>query len=420
MGPVNSFYNDADLATNEPAAPELFRSPFQRDRDRIIYSSAFRRLQAKTQVFVAGEFDFYRTRLTHSLEVAQIGRSIAAYLNQTTPTLEPGFALDTDLIEAICLAHDLGHAPFGHAGERTLHQLMRCKGGFEGNAQSLRIITETIYPGETARRGMNPTRAFVDGILKYKRLFRDAPAALNHFIYDDQVAWRDFALPGVKFSEEIDWNRVRSLECQIMDWADDTAYCLNDLVDSINAGFLRSERIERWASGLKLAAAEAESVEAILSAIREGRAEARLSRRIGVFIRSTRLVERSATATLPATNRYRFDLEIEPAIAAEAQLFKCLSQDLVFDHSSLHQLERKAKVILEGIFAAFSDSYLEHDQPTHRLLPESFDRIVRATNDRPTRVRILCDYIAGMTDGFAVRTYKRLFDPGFGSIVDLA
>jgi dGTPase len=419
VSPANSFYNEADLATNEPATPELFRSPFQRDRDRIIYSSAFRRLQAKTQVFVAGEFDFYRTRLTHSLEVAQIGRSIAAYLNQTTPSLEPGFALDTDLVEAICLAHDLGHAPFGHAGERTLHQLMGCNGGFEGNAQSLRIITETIYPGETIRRGMNPTRAFVDGILKYKRLFHDDPAAPNHFIYDNQAAWRSFALPGVEFSAEVDWNRVRSLECQIMDWADDTAYCLNDLVDSINAGFLRSERIERWASAQKLASTEAESVEAILAAIREGRAEARLSRRIGVFIRSTRLAERQVTAILPATNRYRFSLEIEPAIAAEAQLFKRLSQDLVFDHPSLHQLERKAKVILEGIFTAFSDSYMEHDQPPHRLLPESFDRIVRATNDRITRARILCDYIAGMTDGFAVRTYKRLFDPGFGSIVDL-
>ena len=296
---------------------------------------------------------------------------------------------------------------------------MRCHGGFEGNAQSLRIITETIYPGETARRGMNPTRAFVDGILKYKRLFRDDPAAPNHFIYDDQSAWRRFALPGVEFSEQIDWNRVRSLECQIMDWADDTAYCLNDLVDSINAGFLRSERIERWASAQKLAAEEAEAVEAVLTAIREGRAEARLSRRIGVFIRSTRLVERKVTPMLPATSRYRFSLEIDPTIAAEAQLFKRLSQDLVFDHSSLHQLERKAKVILEGIFAAFSDSYLEHDQPPHRLLPESFDRTVRVTADRNSRARILCDYIAGMTDGFAVRTYKRLFDPGFGSIVDL-
>src|ERR1700756_1384970 len=111
--PQNQFYNQFDYESLEPREVDPHRSPFQRDRDRIIYSSAFRRLQAKTQVFVAGEFDFYRTRLTHSLEVAQIGRSIASYLNQTTPALGLGFALDTDLVEAICLAHDLGHAPFG-------------------------------------------------------------------------------------------------------------------------------------------------------------------------------------------------------------------------------------------------------------------------------------------------------------------
>src|SRR6201982_4217978 len=250
--PRNGFYNSSDLESLHPREPDDFRSPFEVDRDRIIYSSAFRRLQAKTQVFVSGEFDFYRTRLTHSLEVAQIGRSICSFLQKNSVALETDFFIDADLVEAICLAHDLGHAPFGHAGERTLHQLMQTYGGCGGNEQSLRIITETIYPGGSVRRGMNPTRGFVDGILKYNRLLRETPDARNHFIYNGQEFLRRFVCDGNELLDVEDWNRFRSLECEIMDWADDTAYCLNDLVDSINAGFLRFERVQRWAEAQNL------------------------------------------------------------------------------------------------------------------------------------------------------------------------
>lgn len=416
MTPLNAnrFYNQFDLACREHREADDYRTPFQTDRDRIIYSSAFRRLQAKTQVFLSGEFDFYRTRLTHSLEVAQIGRSICSYLEQTSPYLNDAFYIDQDLVEAICLSHDLGHSPFGHAGERTLHQLMIPFGGFEGNAQSLRIITETIYPGLESRRGMNPTRAFIDGILKYKSLFREKPAASNHFIYDEQHSLRDFVWPDTGPASR---HRYRSLECEIMDWADDTAYCLNDLVDGINAGFLRLERVERWAELQNLTGDQAGHAASVLSAIREHKAEARFSRRIGLFIRSTSLVERS-TPFSTASSRYRFGLFVDPSIRAEADLYKKLSQDLVFDHSQLHQLERKGRIILEGIFAAFAESYLSDAGFGLRLLPESFDRILRSKPDRRVRARLLCDYVAGMTDGFALRTYKRLFDPDFGSILD--
>jgi dGTPase len=236
--PPNQFYNEFDYESVEPRETDPHRSPFQIDRDRIIYSSAFRRLQSKTQVFVSGEFDFYRTRLTHSLEVAQIGRSICAFLNQTSPLLAADFSIDPDLVEAICLAHDLGHSPFGHAGERALHHLMRSLGGFEGNAQSLRLISETIYSGTQGRRGMNPTRALIDGIQKYKRLFREDCSADNHFLYDEQEPLRRFTVGSAVSDADLDYSKLRSLECQIMDWADDTAYGLSDIVDSINAGFL--------------------------------------------------------------------------------------------------------------------------------------------------------------------------------------
>ncbi|MBV9490286.1 MAG: dNTP triphosphohydrolase [Verrucomicrobia bacterium] len=407
------------MTTCEPRDADDYRTPFQTDRDRIIYSSAFRRLQAKTQVFLSGEFDFYRTRLTHSLEVAQIGRSICGFLRQTSPLLGPEFHVDPDLVEAICLTHDLGHSPFGHAGERTLHQLMRPYGGFEGNAQSLRIITETIYPGTKTRRGMNPTRAFIDGILKYKRLFADDPAANHHFLYDDQARVRDFVFPGVDLADISNPNQFRSLECEIMDWADDTAYCLNDLVDSINAGFLRLERVERWASEQSLTGERASCAQAVLAAIKERKAEPRFGKRIGAFIRATSLRERQNLMS-SCTNRYRFGLAVEPAIRVEADLYKQISHDLVFDHSHLHQLERKGRVILEGIFHAFADMYLNGSESKLRLLPESFDRVVRQQTTERERARIVCDYLAGMTDGFAIRTYKRLFDPGFGSILDLA
>jgi dGTPase len=413
---LNGFYNEFDVECLEHREPDSFRTPFQTDRDRIIYSSAFRRLQAKTQVFLSGEFDFYRTRLTHSLEVAQIGRSICSFLKQTSPFLDDDFFVDPDLVEAICLTHDIGHSPFGHAGERTLHHLMKHFGGFEGNAQSLHIIVETIYPGLESRRGMNPTRAFMDGIFKYKRLFREHPDALNQFIYDEQAYLRAFALGDIDLDKILDLNHFRSLECEIMDWADDTAYCLNDLVDSINAGFLRFERVQRWAESQHLQGAQAQHAETVLSAIRERKAESRFSKKIGAFIRSCSLGERSALA-LPTTNRYRFELLIDPAVRLEADFYKKLSQELVFDHPQLHQLERKGRVILEGIFEAFSESYLS--QRGLRLMPESFDRIIRLKPDRRARARVMCDYLAGMTDGFATRTYKRLFDPGFGSLLDL-
>jgi dGTPase len=415
--PRNGFYNSFDLESLHPREPDDFRSPFQVDRDRIIYSSAFRRLQAKTQVFVSGEFDFYRTRLTHSLEVAQIGRSICTFLQKNAAVLETDFFIDPDLVEAICLAHDLGHAPFGHAGERTLHQLMRSYGGFEGNAQSLRIITETIYPGGSVRRGMNPTRAFVDGVLKYKRLLSEKVDAHNHFIYDDQAYLRRFVCNGSELPNIDDWNRFRSLECEIMDWADDTAYCLNDLVDSINAGFLRSEKVEAWAGQRGLTAEELQHAETVIAAIKDRKAEARFSRKIGTFIRATALKERNGPLS-SQSSRYRFTLFIDPAVRAEADLYKKLSHDLVFDHSQLHQLERKGRVILEGIFRALSESYLAAKDSGLRLLPEAFDQIVRSQGSAECKARVLCDYIAGMTDGFAVRTYKRLFDPGFGSILD--
>jgi dGTPase len=145
-----------------PPRRKDYRSVFQQDLGRLMFTGAFRRLQAKTQVFQAGEYDFYRTRLTHSLDVAHLAKSISVSLRVARSEV----AVDHDLLEAICLAHDIGHPPFGHAGERMLNKLMEPYGGFEGNAQTLRILTRTIYSRAEGRTGMSPSRALLVGILK--------------------------------------------------------------------------------------------------------------------------------------------------------------------------------------------------------------------------------------------------------------
>ena len=162
----NRFYSDFDAETYGAVRKTDYRNAFQIDRDRIIHAHAFRKLQSKTQVFLSGEYDFYRTRLTHSMEVAQIGRSICHFLRMQGGPLGADFFVDGDLVEAVCLAHDLGHPPFGHSGERTLQELMLPWGGFEGNAQTLHLLTETMYQNESGVRGMQATRALLDGVLK--------------------------------------------------------------------------------------------------------------------------------------------------------------------------------------------------------------------------------------------------------------
>ena len=157
---ANRFYNQFDLETYAHSRKVDYRTPFQIDRDRIIHAQAFRKLQSKTQVFLSGEYDFYRTRLTHSMEVAQIGRSICQFLLFKGGPLSADFHIDSDLVEAICLAHDLGHPPFGHSGERTLQELMIPWGGFEGNAQTLHLLTATMFQNREGTRGMLPTRAW--------------------------------------------------------------------------------------------------------------------------------------------------------------------------------------------------------------------------------------------------------------------
>ncbi|MCF6311514.1 MAG: dNTP triphosphohydrolase [Verrucomicrobiales bacterium] len=421
----NTFYSDFDFAgaAASKARPGEYRTPFELDRDRIIHTSSFRRLQSKTQVFLSGEYDFYRTRLTHSIEVAQIGRSICARLRRTSDLLSEDYYIDPDLVEAACLAHDIGHPPFGHTGERTLHRLMRPYGGFEGNAQTLRILTQTIFSHRQS--GMNPSRALTDGVLKYKTLFSADESVDHHFLYNEQKSDLDFVFDGRDFPADLSPGKQRnafhSIECQIMDWADDTAYSLNDLVDGINAGFITLEKLERWAADQDLSKVESDHIDELAKAIREEKAEVLMGQKIAQFIEAATL-RKDQNFMSAQSHRYQYALQVDATMAAESKLYKRLAMAVVFKSSQLQQLDKKADFIVQRLFGMLAEYYILPGQPSRDhfcLLSERDEQAIFSQPEESGRARLVCDVIARMTDGRAARMYQRLFDPSFGSIVDL-
>lgn len=425
----NRFYQafDTERWQGEGAKADSFRTPFQIDRDRVLHTPAFRRLQNKTQVFWSGEYDFYRTRLTHSLEVAQIGRSICHYLQHTSEFLADDFFIDPDLVEAACLSHDLGHPPFGHAGEKTLNFLMADHGGFEGNAQTLRLLSERIF--SSTKRGMNPSRAFLDSILKYKTLWTElkrensGASPKNHFIYDEQMHYIDWVYGGRDLPIELTPGRMRdgfkSIECQIMDWSDDTAYSLNDLADSVRAGFLTVNKIEKWAEKNAVSDAPGSAVGDLLRSVRNGMVEPMVSKRIGKYLQAVKL-EEQVNFMSAVSHRYRYRLTLDEAVRAESEIFKKLAFEVVFLSPELSQLEYKGHHMLSSLWRELYARYVVRDGGVkYHLLPSEVAEEIDTAETELERSRLLCDFLASMTDGATNRLYKRLFVPDFGSIGDL-
>ncbi|MDP0492341.1 MAG: dNTP triphosphohydrolase [Verrucomicrobiota bacterium JB023] len=425
---ANAFYNAFDCERLDGTMPrEDYRSAFQIDRDRVLHTPAFRSLQSKTQVFWSGEYDFYRTRLTHSLEVAQIGRGICDWLKASSDDLHDGFHIDADLVEAACLSHDLGHPPFGHAGERSLNHFMRNHGGFEGNAQTLRLLTNRIF--SERRSGMNPSRAFLDSVLKYKTLWSELregdQTPEHHFLYDDQSHHLDFALGGADFPAELTPGEVRdsfkSIECQIMDWADDTAYSLNDLADSVRAGFLTEEKIRLWAEKEGVESTDDSPLGELLKALRKGRVDSFAGRHIGDYIRATQLATDSNFLSAQS-NRYRFRLQIDADVRARSRVYKKLAFELVFLSPALKQLEHKGSYLLRQLWNLLETRYVQGepiDGQLFTLIPEADEQEIAGADTPTQRARLVCDILAAMTDSSASRMSRRLFEPGYGSIADL-
>lgn len=349
--------------------PPRSRTQFQRDRDRIVHSTAFRRLEYKTQVFVNHEGDLFRTRLTHSLEVAQIARSVARCLR-----------VNEDLVEAIALAHDLGHTPFGHAGQDALNECMLPFGGFEHNLQSLRVV-DILEERYGAFDGLNLCFETREGILK-------------HCSPDNA---RRLGAVGERFL----LRQQASVEAQVANLADEIAYCNHDIDDGIRSGLIESAQLEQ----VSLYARHRQMVLQQMPTISPRRVVYETVRRI-IDTLVLDLIEESGrriAATAPAGID---DVRKAPALAAfsapiraEADALKAFLHRNLYRHPQVVRMTTKAARIVRELFEAF--------QAEPRLLP--LEHCARVEHEGP---RAISDYIAGMTDRFAIREHRRLFAVG--------
>jgi dGTPase len=349
-----------------PEKDHPYRTHFQRDRDRIIHSTAFRRLEYKTQVFVSHEGDHYRTRLTHTMEVAQIARSIARALQ-----------LNEDLAEAIALVHDLGHTPFGHAGEDTLSEIMRDHEGFEHNRQTLRVVDllEEKYPEFP---GLNLTYEVREGIMKHETSY-------------------DHPIP-----EEFNPEEKATLECQLVNLADEIAYHCHDIDDGLASDILREEELNQITLWNRLND-ELEKKYPHLSAAQRRHQLVRMliNFEVSDLINETdRRIQRDQIKTLEDVRKAKENITqfSEATRKLNNELREFLFENM-YRHYRMIRMADKAKRIITQLFEAYLE---DADQ-----LPPAFRHRFKDED----QMQLICDYIAGMTDRFALQEYKKLFDP---------
>ncbi len=360
-----------------PEPKPQFRSEFQRDRDRIIHSNAFRRLVYKTQVFVNHEGDLYRTRITHSIEVAQIGRSVARALG-----------VNETLTEAISLAHDLGHTPFGHAGQDALNECMRPYGGFEHNLQSLRVVDE-LEERYAAFPGLNLTFECREGILKHcsARVARELGEIGERFLRHQQ--------PGI--------------EAQIANLADEIAYNNHDVDDGIRAGLVDLQQL----TDMRLFRRQYDAVTAEHPGLGERRLVHEVIRRMinHIVVDLIRTSQQRITEAAPACidevrllSRPLIGLS-EQTLEEHRELMRFL-RERVYRHYKVLRMTTKAKRVIEALFSAFMEDI-------QLMPPEHQELAIRAEASLGTagRARAVADYVAGMTDRYAILEHERLFDP---------
>jgi dGTPase len=369
--------------------PSKTRSPFRRDCDRVIHSTAFRRLKHKTQVFVFHEGDHYRTRLTHSLEVAQIARALARQL-----------ALDEDLTETLALAHDLGHPPFGHAGERALDKCLRAYGGFDHNAQTLRVITalEHRYPEFD---GLNLTWESLEGIVKHNGPLaeRSGAPARRYRETGIPVGIADF---NSKYDLEL-WS-FASLEAQVAAFADDIAYDAHDIDDGLRAGLFGVDDLKV----MPLTAAIIADIGKHYPSLDDIRRGAELVRELISYLISAVVAEagkRLAAAKPQSAHDVRHHTQpliaFPPAVAAEEADIKTFLKQRMYRHDRVMRVMGEAEGILFDLFARYQRS--PGDLPA-----EWIEGTERQTETE--RGRRIGNFIAGMTDRFALTEHQRLFD----------
>jgi dGTPase len=354
--------------------PPAYRTEFQRDRDRIIHSTAFRRLVYKTQVFVNYEGDLYRTRLTHSLEVAQVARTVARAMH-----------LNEDLVEAISLAHDLGHTPFGHAGQDALNECMRDFGGFEHNLQSLRVV-DVLEDRYADFPGLNLTFETREGILKH--------CSLKHA--------RTLGDVGLRFIER----RQPGLEAQLANIADELAYNNHDVDDGLRSGLIALDQLET----LPFFAEQMAWVKARHPGIKAARLGRETVRRMidGLV---TDLLQASQRAVAAAGPLHIDDVRahagpligFSPPFEAAQQSLKQFLREHLYSHPRVREMTDQARRTVRFLFDAFSADY-------SRLPTEHAERALTAAReqDASAAARVVADYVAGMTDRFALQTLEHL------------
>ncbi len=367
----------ATRGRRHPEDPPEYRSEFQRDRDRIVHSSAFRRLVYKTQVFVNHEGDMYRTRLTHSMEVAQIGRSIAVALN-----------LNEVLTEAICLAHDLGHTPFGHAGQDALNECMREHGGFEHNLQSLRVVDE-LEERYAAFSGLNLTFECREGILK------------------------DCSLPNARLLGDVGQRfidrRQPGLEAQLANLADEIAYNNHDVDDGLRAGLLELQDIRE----VTMFARQLQVVERLHPGLAGRKQVNEVIRRmingivVDVIQSSMVQIDAAQPESIDAVRMHRGPLiDMSEDVRREHLELKQFLREKLYRHYRVQRMTRKARNVVSGLFNAFMDDVLLMPDE-HRATARRFE----AEQGIAGRARAVADYVAGMTDRYAISEHDRILVP---------
>ena len=349
------------------------RTEFQRDRDRIIHSAAFRRLEYKTQVFVNHEGDLFRTRLTHSIEVAQIARSIARNLD-----------LNEDLVEAISLAHDLGHTPFGHAGQDALNACMQDHGGFEHNMQSLRVV-DTLEQRYGAFDGLNLMFETREGILKH--------CALNNA--------RKLGRIGQRFIDR----KQPTLEAQLANLADEIAYNNHDVDDGLRSGLLTTGQLDE----IDFYGRQRREVEITFPGIGGRRAINETIRRminalvVDLITTSQARIRDAGVRTVDDVRNAGALIAFSDKVSAEAAALKRFLRDQLYHHYLVNRMTSKARRIITELFTAF---IAEPD-----LLPPDYQaRSEDGKGSTASQTRMVADYIAGMTDRYAMREHRRLFE----------
>ncbi len=359
-----------------PEASPTYRSEFQRDRDRIIHSTGFRRLEYKTQVFVNHEGDLYRTRLTHSLEVAQIARAISRTLR-----------LDEDLTEAIALAHDIGHTPFGHAGQDALNACMKDYGGFEHNLQSLRIV-DKLEKNYAEFDGLNLSFETREGILKHCSL-KNA---------------KDLGDVGERFLNKTQ----ASLEAQLTNIADQVAYNNHDIDDGLRSGLITIEQMRK----VDLFSEQYDKVMWKYPELTGNRCVHETIRRmIGeqvvdlVETSKTNLQEANPQSISDVRNHEKQLIRFSSEMIGRSQELKKFLRENLYFHHKVYRMTRKAHQVIEALFNAFMEDI--------RLLPPEHLQLARDAlldGGESGKARIIADYVAGMTDRYATKEYARLFD----------